>query len=431
MARQKGGERLGGRTPGGKGIERLTARQVSSYNKPGLYTDGGGLYLRVTASGNTVTKSWVFRYMLGGKATARGLGPVHTVSLAEAREAALQHRKTKFAGQHVALRAAVVAGHAPISTIKIPTFAELAESFISGMEPGWRDPAQGPAMRSRLARLAGSLGDMPVSAIETDHILAVLKPTWATDHKRMDKLQNDISLVMNAARRYRPLRDNPADWKTALAGTGLSASPEAREVKNREAMPFADLPAFMSELRAAGNAKTMALEFQILTAARPGMVAGNEKKPGMPWAEVDLAAATWTIPGRRMKNGKTHTVPLSDRAMVILGEMAAIRTGKAEVFPIGQSSVRKGLADLKVGFTGEDGKWHAYTVHGFRSSFRDWARKMNVAHDVSERCLSHDESSKTVKAYLRTDLLDERRPVMAAWADYCEGQETAAARAAA
>jgi integrase len=356
--------------------------------------------------------------MLNGKSHNMGLGSVNDLTLAEARAHAQRYRAAKLPvngaadpmQQRNALVAAKRAEAAAIiaAAIVAPTFAEVAEAFVTNKERGWRDRSEGSKWRSMLKTHAAPLMALPVDTITTKDILALLEPMWSTRYRLAKTLQYRIESVLQAATaRGDRQGPNPAAWK-GLLDNWLEASDEAKAVQHRDALPWQEVPAFIAGLRKQGGVKAAAIEFTILTAARAGEVVENARKAGATWGEFDLASATWTIPASRMKGKLDHRVPLSSRAVEILREMQP-GDPLARVFPIGYDSLKKAMPA-------------GVTLHGFRSSFRDWASLNAVRDDVAERCLAHAEGDRTVAAYKRDDLFSLRRPVMQSWSEFCSGQ---------
>ncbi|MBH1446603.1 tyrosine-type recombinase/integrase [Stenotrophomonas indicatrix] len=383
-------------------INRLTARRVATITEPGYHLDGGGLYLQVTASG---AKSWVFRYRFEGKRPEMGLGPLHVIGLAEAREAAGAARKMVQAGQDplAGRRAAAVA------TSSIPTFWEAATAYIAGREAGWTNPKHAGQWTSTLETYARPvLGDLRVDRIETEHVLAVLRPIWTTKTETASRVRQRIEAVLDAVIvQKKRSGENPARWRGHLAVI-LPKPTAVTKVENFAALPYAQLPPFMAALRSRHGEAARALEFTILTAARTGMTLGAV--PG----EIDLTAGTWTVPADRMKAKVEHTVPLSRPALAL----AQSRMKQDLLFPndlrnepLSENAM---LALLKrMGFG------HV-TVHGFRSTFKDWASETtDFPDDVSEAALAHRIRDKAKAAYKRGTLLEKRRSLMEAWAKHC------------
>lgn len=383
-------------------INRLTARRVATITEPGYHLDGGGLYLQVTASG---AKSWVFRYRFEGKRPEMGLGPLHVIGLAEAREAAGAARKMVQAGQDplAGRRAAAVA------TSSIPTFWEAATAYIAEREAGWTNPKHAGQWTKTLETYAKpALGDLRVDRIETEHVLAVLRPIWTTKTETASRVRQRMEAVLDAATvQKKRSGENPARWRGHLAVI-LPKPTAVTKVENFAALPYAELPAFMAALRSRHGEAARALEFTILTAARTGMTLGAAP------SEVDLANQTWTVPWDRMKGKVEHTIPLSTPAL----ELVRQRMGRELLFPNdlsnGALSENAMLALLKrMGFD-------HITVHGFRSTFKDWASETTeFPDDLSEAALAHKIRDKAKAAYKRGSMLEKRRTMMAEWARFC------------
>jgi integrase len=394
-----------------RGIYRLTGSSVRRV-EPGLYADGGGLYLQVTeAKGGGVNRSWLFRYKVGkDRDRWMGLGPTHTVSLAEAREHALQCRKARLAGidpinQREERRAAEVAASA-----KAITFAEATDSYVRHHAASWRNlkhAAQWPASLRKY--VFPTLGSLPVSAIDTPLVLKALRPVWERIPETANRIRGRIEAVLDwcGAAGYRQ-GENPARW-VGLIEHCLPLPSKAKPSVHLAAMACAELAAFMAELRGQQGTAACALEFAILTAARSGEVFGAR------WSEIE--GHVWTIPAERMKSGREHQVPLSKRAIEIVEQMRAQRSGDL-VFPgrdgskpLGQTGLRHVLKQL--------GR-RDVTAHGFRSAFRDWAGDHTAfPREVAEAALAHVVGDKAEQAYRRGSALEKRRRLMQAWADFC------------
>lgn len=387
-------------------INRLTARRVATITEPGYHPDGGGLYLQVTPSG---AKSWVFRYRFDGRRPEMGLGPLHVVGVAEARESADAARKLVLAGQDPlsGRRAAAVA------TAGIPTFWDAALAYIEERRAGWTNPKHADQWSSTLETYAKPvLGRMRVDRIDTDHILAVLRPIWAVKTETASRVRQRIEAVLDAATvQKKRTGENPARWRGHLAMI-LPKPTSVTKVENFAALPYAELPTFMAELRKRHGEAARALEFTVLTAARTGMTLGAVPK------EIDLQACTWTVPADRMKAKVEHTIPLSAAAL----SLAKARMQRALIFPNNLTSEPLSenamLALLKrMGFG-------HITVHGFRSTFKDWASETtDFPDDLSEAALAHKIRDKSKAAYKRGTMLEKRRVLMSAWDQFCAGIE--------
>jgi integrase len=382
--------------------ERLTALKVTRARKPGYYGDGGNLYLRITPTG---TKSWILRYQLAGKPRYMGLGPVDLVSLAEARDKALEARRLLLnRADPLTARRRQRQGEA-----NSRTFAQCANAYIKAHEAGWGNSKHRQQWRATIEQHVNPvLGPMPVSAIETADVLRALEPIWRSRTETAVRLRARIEAILDWARvhGYRS-GENPARWKGHLDSL-LPPPSRVRKIAHHPAMAYAAVPAFVAALRAQPGTAARALELLILTAARSGEVLGAR------WDEIDIPGAVWTIPATRMKAGREHRVPLSPRAMEIIRNAPI----GEHLFPgrsPGRSLPATGLLALlrQLGFANA-------TVHGFRSSFRDWAGDSTAfPRDVVEAALAHAVGNATEAAYRRGDAFDKRRELMNAWARFC------------
>ncbi len=387
--------------------------------KPGRHADGGGLHLLVKESG---ARSWVYRFMLKGKARDVGLGAAGPggVSLANARDlAAVLRLKVKAGTDPLAERqqqAAEAVAAAQKATIAGITFKAVAERYIAANEGGWRNDKHRQQWRNTLANYVYPvMGDLPVGDIGTAHVLQILEAIWTEKPETASRVRGRIETVLDAAkaRGYRD-GDNPARWRGHIAQILPARSRLTRG--HHRAMPYADVPAFMAKLRDRQATSALALEFVILTAARTNEVLGAT------WAEVELDKGLWTIPGARMKAGKEHRVPLSPRAGEILQAVKPL--GKDSLFP---SDVGGKLSSMAMTMLLRRMDADC-TVHGFRSSFRDWAAECTAyAHEVCEMALAHTIGNKSEAAYRRGDLFEKRRRLMGEWAIYCAHDGVAAA----
>jgi integrase len=388
--------------------DRLAAKTAAAASKPGMYPDGGGLYLRVAPGGS---KSWILRYRHGGRRHDIGLGPYPLIGLADARQRANQRRRLLVDGidplaERRAQREAEAAGRA-----KTRTFAQCTESYIEAHAAGWRGGKQEAQWRQSLTAYAyPTIGELPVQAIDTAAVLSVLEPIWRTKTETATRVRLRIEAVLSwaTARGYRAAGDNPARWRGHLDNL-LPARAKVQRVEHHPALPYAEIGAFMARLRPDTSIAARALEFLILTAARSGEVLQAR------WDEIDLPSRLWTVPAERMKSGREHRVPLSDAAIAIVKAMAAIQLNDY-VFPgrrgaLGRTALfdqlrRIGRADL--------------TTHGFRSTFRSWsAGRTNFPREVAEMALAHTVGDAVERAYQRSDLFEKRRQLADAWARFC------------
>ena len=390
-------------------IERLTALAVTKTRREGLHADGGGLYLQVSGSG---AKSWLYRFMLNGKARAMGLGSVHTVSLAEAREQAIQCRKLTRQGVDPIEARKVERTKAQLEAAKSITFDACATSYIAAHKAGWRNSKHADQWRSTLDTYAMPVfGSLPVQDIDLTLVLKVLEPIWKTKTETASRLRGRIEAVLDWAtvRGYRR-GDNPARWRGHLDKV-LPARSKVQKVIHHEALPYVEIGEFVAALRDQEGVAARALEFLILTATRTGEVIGAR------WDELDLGQRVWTVPPNRMKAGREHRVPLSTAAMALLETMKKQRRDEY-VFPgFKQGKPLSNMAMLKL--LERIGR-SDLTAHGFRSTFRDWAaERTNFPREVAEMALAHTIGDKVEAAYRRGDLFEKRRDLMATWAGYC------------
>jgi integrase len=396
-------------------IGKLTALRVDKAKRPGMYADGGGLYLRVTQDG---TKNWVFRFMLNGRPRWMGMGALHTIRLAEARNRAAEYRMQRYDGIDPIERRRAERLQAQLDAAKAITFKDCAARYIASHRAGWRNPKHAAQWAATLATYAEPvIGELSVQAIDTALILKVLEPIWTTKPETAGRVRGRIESILDwaKARGYRS-GENPARWRGHLDKL-LPARSKVRRVEHHAALPYAELPGFLAALREHEGIAARALEFTILAAARTGEVIGAR------WTEMDLLNKTWAVPSKRMKAGKEHRVPLSGQALAILEEMKPSRQAEdAFVFPGGKNG--KPLSNMAFLMLLRRIGPGDVTVHGFRSSFRDWAaERTNFPAEVVEMALAHTVSDKTVAAYNRSDLFDRRRRLMAAWATFCSAPE--------
>jgi len=390
-----------------RGINLLSARTVAATQEEGKHSDGGGLYLHVRKRSQAIERVWVFRYKRGPRGATKertlGLGPARDVSLAEAREIADRCRRAVASGRDPRLEL--------VRTNAVRTFGEVADDLVEAIVDGFKNP-------KHVAQWKMTLGDtycrqlrrVPINKITTEDVLQILKPIWVTKPETASRLRGRIERVLDAAT-VRHLRsgDNPARWKGHLKHL-LPMQPELVR-GHHKALPWSDMPAFMQRLRAFDSVSARALEWTILTVARTGMTTGGAR------AEIDRSKKTWTVPGPRMKMGEEHRVPLPQRCLDILDEMAEL--GSDWLFP-GQD-LREHISDAAMAECLKGLSVEA-TVHGFRSSFRDWAGDAtSFPRELAEAALAHKVGDNTENAYRRSDALERRRKLMDAWERYCSG----------
>jgi integrase len=387
---------------------KLTAVGVSRLTERGRYADGGGLYLQISKWG---TKSWIFRYMRGGVSRTMGLGDVDTFSLKEARERARAQRQLLADDIDPLAEKQKKKQAERLETAKTITFKGAAEAFIKAKKVEWKSEKHADQWAATLKTYAYPvIGDLPVAAVDTALMVKVLEPIWLTTTETASRLRGRIEAILAWATvsGFRS-GDNPARWRNHLDKL-LAAKAKIAKVEHQPAMPYAELPAFMAELRGNTFVSAKALQFTILCATRISETI--EAK----WDEIDLDARVWTIPGERMKAGKLHRVPLSDGAIALLKSLPR-EDGNPFVFVGGKT--RRPLSNMAM-LQLLRGMRPGLVVHGFRSTFRDWAAEStNFPREMAEAALAHALESKVEAAYQRGDLLEKRRRMMEAWAKYC------------
>jgi len=393
-------------------LNRLSALKVARAKQPGMYADGGGLYLRVAEGGS---KQWVFRYAVDTRDRDMGLGPVHTLTLPEAREKAREARLLRLEGIDPieAKRARMAALKA--ADARAMTFKQCAEGFIKDNEASWTSARHRQEWVGSLVRLVyPTLGSLPVAAIDTPLVLKVLKPIWEKTPETASRVRGRIENVLGWAtvHHYRA-GDNPARWG-GLLEHALPARSKIAKVEHHAALPYAEIGAFVAKLRQDSGVAAACLQFITLTAAR------LDEARSATWDEIDLPNRIWIVPARRMKADKEHRVPLSAGAVVILKQMQEIRQsdyvfpGRLEGRPIGDNTIWR----LAKEAAGSD-----ITIHGLRSSFRDWAaERTSFPREVAEMALAHAIPNAVERAYRRSDLFEKRRKLMGTWAEFCGGR---------
>lgn len=372
----------------------LSARKVETA-KPGRHGDGRGLFLYVKPSGS---RSWVLRFQVQGRRRDLGLGSYPDVSLSMARDRAAEARRL------------IANGEDPISKkpqTKPKTFKDAALELIESKRPGWKNAKHAAQWTATLqAHVFPKIGQMQVSKIETADVIATLTPIWTKTPETANRVRQRVEAVIDYASAL-GLRngDNPARWRGHLDHL-LPKPTKVRAVKHHAALPHEELAAFIDDLTNREGVAARALAFNILTAARSG------ETRGMVWAEVDLERRIWTVPAERMKAGKEHRVPLTDAAIALLG---ARRTDAALVFE-SNTKAGKPISDMSMTAVLRRMGRNDVTVHGFRSTFRDWAGETtSFPREVIEAALAHGIKNKAEAAYARSDLFEKRQKLMAAW----------------
>ena len=400
--------------------KRLSSRFVDTVAEPGLYADGDGLYLNVSPKG---AKRWVYIFQLKapGRTQSRGelsLGRLSVLSLAEAREAAGESRKLVARGiDPIAARNEAAA----VSAAEVATFGTFAEKLIDGLASGFRNAKHIDQWRMTLSVERDKEGNWIESGyciplrnkaldrIDTEAVLSVLTPIWQTKAETASRVRGRIERVLDAAK-AKGVRtgENPARWRGHL--DALLPKRQKLTRGHHAAMPYVDVPAFIARLREADGVGALALEFLIFTASRTGEVMGAR------WEEFDLPAKVWTVPAKRMKAGREHRVPLTDPALVILTKLAEHRTSNY-VFP--GAGRKTHISNMTMSKAVATAGAKSVTVHGFRSSFRDWAgEETSFPENLAEAALAHVVGDETERAYRRGDALAKRSKLMQAWANF-------------
>ncbi|MEM6847209.1 MAG: integrase arm-type DNA-binding domain-containing protein [Pseudomonadota bacterium] len=369
---------------------RLTSAQCKSIAAPGRHGDGGGLYLVVKKSGR---KNWVFLYKVDGRRREAGLGSFPDISLATARRAADEMRAARRAGVDP-LEATARSEPATAA----PTFADAADKLIAAMEPTWRNAKHRQQWHNTLSTYTAAIAEKSVDNITTDDVLSCLEPIWQSKPETAARLRGRIERVLDyaAVRGWRD-RDvlNPAQWRGHLSHVLPARSKTT--IRHRPAMPWRDVPAFVARVSSVAGNGAAAVIFTILTAARPG------EARSAAWSEIDLVRALWTVPAHRMKAGLEHKVPMSPQAVALIERQP--RVGDL-VFP--GARLRTPLSDMTLLKVVKVHGAESLTVHGFRSSFKDWCTDTGQSELLSEMCLAHVVGDASRRAYARTDAVDGR-----------------------
>lgn len=385
-----------------RGINRLTIKGAAALKEPGLHSDGGGLYLNVKKSG---ARSWLFIYQWRGKRREKGLGPLHVVSLDDAR------------AKRDAARKLLADGKDPLEPQRpevSETFGEVATSLIADLEVGWRNPKHRQQWRNTLETYCAPIWERAVDTIETADLVDILRPIWSEKPETASRLRARIERVLDAAK-VRGFRtgENPARWRGHLQLI-LPGRTRGTGVRHHPAMPSDQVPDFVKGLKVRVSTAARALEFLIHTAARTNEVLG------MHWREVDFEAGLWTVPAERMKMKREHVIPLTEPALIVLRAMAVFGSdADAPVFP---SRNGKPLSNMSMEMLLRRMGCDDYTVHGFRSSFRDWAGDhTKFPREIAEAALAHLIGNAVERAYRRGTALAKRRELMEAWSAFVSG----------
>jgi integrase len=411
-------------------LHRLSAVEVKSLREPGYYADGGNLYLQVTTAsqpeqngkrGNapSAAKSWIFRFTLNGRTRDMGFGRYPTVSLDRARELAERSRRLLAEGRDPIAVRDDERRAAEAARAKGRSFEQCAKAYIAAHESTWRNPKHRQQWTNTLRSYAYPLlGKLSVASVDTDLVTQVLQPLWTKKPETASRLRGRIEVILDWARvaGYRE-GENPARWRGHLDHL-LPSRRKVRAVTHHAALPYAKIPTFMTDLRARDGVAESALELGILTALR-----SSEFRQAQ-WSEFDFKERVWTVPASRMKRDIEHRVPLSDAALALIEDLPELGSflfpGQRKGQAISDTAIRDVLRDM--GYSKNDA-----TIHGFRSTFRDWAaEKTNFPNHVAEAALAHAIPNATEAAYRRGELLAKRRQLMDAWAGFCARKPAAA-----
>ena len=395
-------------------INKLSHRKIETLKKSGMYGDGGGLYLQVTEGADgSPRKSWLFRYAVGGRERQMGLGPLNDVPLAEARARAISAREMRRAEKDPLAEREALRAQNCLQMAKTMSFDDCATAYITAHRAGWRNAKHGSQWVNTVgAYCSPVIGTLPVQAIDVGLVMKVVEPIWTTKPETASRVRGRIERILDWAkvRGYRD-GDNPARWRGHLDHL-LPARGKVRRVKHHAALPYAEMPAFMAELKSRDAVAARALEFAILTATRTGEVIGAK------WDEIDLQNRVWTIPAERMKAGREHRTPLSDDALRILKHVSGSRSNDY-VFP---GNRRTALSNMALLMLLRRMNRRDITAHGFRSTFRDWAEEQtDASRAVAEMALAHTIGNSVEAAYRRGDLFEKRRRLMVQWSRFCAG----------
>jgi integrase len=396
-------------------INKLTDRKVASLKESGRHSDGGGLYLRITPQG---ARSWVFMVKVGKKRAEIGLGPLTAVPLSSARRVAEKMREAVALGadpRAVIAPAEVGATGSTCPEDAVPTFGAMADAILADILPGFKNPKHRQQWENTLKSYAAPLRDMRVDRITTDHVLGILRPIWRTKNETAKRLRGRIERILGAAKAagHRPKdSQNPAAWDDHLEH--FLTAKKRRDKGHHAAVPVEEASAVWAALATRRNSASVeALRITILSVCRTGETIGARRK------EVDLESRIWTIPAERTKMERPHTVALSEHAVAIFARICEGRGPEDFLFPgAGKAGHLSNMAMLMLL---QDDMGREETVHGFRSTFRDWAGDETGFHrDLCEVALAHAVGDETEQAYRRRTAIEKRRPLMNAWAEFLE-----------
>jgi integrase len=411
-------------------IDLLSAAKVKAIKTPGDYLDGRGLYLQVRSE---TSKSWLLKYSINKRAREMGLGSAFDFGLSDARE--MRDKYRKLLGQDIdpiQHRTAEQASRAAADA-KVTTFKQATERYIAANLAGWKNPKHADQWRMTLLGTdprgkpakndyCKPIRDLPIQSIDTTLVMKILDPIWSTKTETAGRIRGRIETVINSAKAHEEyVGENPARWKGHLENLLPKRSKiRGTRKKSHPALPYAELPAFVEDLRSREGIAAAALEFHILTAARPGNAVGAR------WSEMDRKEAAWNIRGDHMKGEIDHRVPLSAAALAVLDRMEKVRAGE---FVFCSPDSKRPLSDAAMGAVIDRmckiRKWidprsgRRIVPHGFRATFRTWGgEETNFAREILEKALAHVVGDETERSYDRGDLFDKRRALMEAWAAF-------------
>jgi integrase len=400
---------------GSRASKRLTQLAIKAKTKPGYYPDGDGLYLQVSSSGST---SWVLRYSLNKRAREMGLGSTRDWTLAEAREQVRRYRQLLLDGIDPIQYRQTERERQRVAAAQRRSFGECAREYHELHAHTWKNAKHAAQWISTLTTYVFPVfGNTDISSVNKANILAALEPIWITKPETASRVRQRIRAVLDwaAARDYRVGHD-PHLWDQV--STSLPKTAAIKERKHFAACPYPDVPAVLASIRQTGASDVVkaGMEFLILTAVRSGDVRGAS------WTEIDFENKRWVLPPERQKAGREHRVPLCDRALELLRAQQAATGESPLIFPAKNGRPLSDMAFTEVlrrlGFD--------FTVHGFRSSFRDWcAEQTTYPREVCEAALAHARANgdDTEASYFRSDLFEKRRLLMAEWARHCSNEK--------
>jgi integrase len=393
----------------GRQNSKLTVIKADKLKTKGLYADGGGLYLVVKESG---AKNWLFRFMLNGKSREMGLGSYNDTPLVEAREKAADARKLLTQKIDPIEARKKSDAEKRLESAKTKTFGECAEAYIKSHQDAWKNAKHKYQWNATIQTYAYPIiENMPIQDVDVASVMKILEPIWKTKSETASRLRGRIESIIDwaTAHEYRK-GENPARWRGHLKNL-LPSTSRIAKVVHLAALDYEKMSSFMAKLGARTEIAARALEFVILTATR------TSETRNAKWCEFDFSKRVWTIPAERMKMGKEHKIYINDKLLSILEQMKKIKAGE---YVFAGRKPSNSLSDMAMLMLLRRMKYDEITVHGFRSSFRDWAAEQtNYAREVAEASLAHAIGDKVEAAYRRGDLFEKRQLLMQEWAEYC------------